>query len=80
MIEEYEKKRRRQVSNMRSILDYGIGVLFSVLGIFLFFRNKFNLDFNELYPPDKVDIILGIVCFLYGVWRIYRGYKKNYFK
>jgi len=80
MIEEYEKKRRRQVSNMRSILDYGVGVMISLFGLFLFFRNKFELDFNEKFPPDYWDKVLGGVFFIYGIWRMYRGYKKNYFK
>ena len=80
MIEEYEKKRRRQVSSMRSILDYGLGTMFCLFGIFLFFRDKFELDFNERYPPDYWDKILGVLFLLYGAWRIYRGYKKNYFK
>lgn len=80
MIEEYENKRRKQVSSMRSILDYGIGIMIMVFGIFMIFRNKFDLAFNEKYPPDYWDKILGGVFIAYGIWRIYRGYKKNYFK
>lgn len=80
MIEEYEKKRRKQVSSMRAILDYGIGVLICIFGIFLIVRDRFDLAFNESYPPDYLDKILGAVFIIYGSWRIYRGYKKNYFK
>lgn len=80
MIEEYEKKKKRQVASMRSLLDYGIGFAIIVAGAFLFFRNQFDLDFNERYPPNSTDKLLGVVCLLYGSWRIYRGYKKNYFK
>ncbi|HEX2848623.1 MAG TPA: hypothetical protein VHN59_18910 [Chitinophagaceae bacterium] len=80
MLEEYEKKRKKQVSSMRSILDYGIGVLIAILGLFLFFRNYFNISFNEQFPPDIWDKVFGGVCIIYGSWRIYRGYKKNYFK
>ena len=53
---------------------------FFIHGFFLFFRNMFDLDFNDRYPPNYVDKIMGTVCLLYGSWRIYRGYKKNYFK
>lgn len=80
MIEEYERKRKRQVSGMRAILDYGIGVLILVAGIFLFFRAELAIDFNSVYPPDVWDRVFGFVCVSYGGWRIYRGYKKNYFK
>lgn len=80
MIEEYEKRKRKQVSQMRALLDYGIGLVIVALGVFLFFRENFDLSFNERYPPDTLDKVFGGLCVLYGGWRIYRGYKKNYFK
>lgn len=80
MMEEYEQKRRKQVATMRSILDYGIGTAIVVAGFFLFFRHRFDLDFNKRFPPNEVDMIMGGICVLYGAWRIYRGYKKNYFR
>ena len=80
MIEEYEAQKRRQVSFMRSLLDYGLGTAIIIAGGFLFFRDRFDLSFNERYPPNYLDRLFGIMCVLYGSWRIYRGYKKNYFK
>jgi hypothetical protein len=79
MFEEYEKKRRKQVSMMKSLLDYGMGFIIFILGLFFFFRNKFKISFNESFPPNDIDKIFGAICILYGAWRIYRGYKKNYF-
>lgn len=80
MVEEYERKRRKQVAGMRSILDYGIGVAIIAFGLFLFCRSFFELEFNETFPPNSLDKIFGGLCVLYGGWRVYRGYKKNYFK
>jgi hypothetical protein len=79
MFEDYEKKKRKQVSLMRSVLDYGMGILILLLGAFFFFRNKMDIAFNEKFPPNEIDKIFGVICLIYGVWRIYRGYKKNYF-
>lgn len=79
-IDEYENKKRKQISLMRSLLDYGIGVMIILAGIFLFFRDKMDIEFNERYVPNTTDKIIGVVCVLYGAWRIYRGYKKNYFR
>jgi cytochrome c biogenesis protein CcdA len=79
MLEEYENKRRKQVSLMRSVLDYGMGLVLVILGLLFFFRDKLNLSINRLRPPDYTDKILGVLCVLYGIWRVYRGYKKNYF-
>ena len=80
MFEEYEKKKRKQVALMRSLLDYGMGIIILVIGVFFFFRDKFNATINERFPPDDIDKIVGVMFVVYGGWRIYRGYKKNYFR
>lgn len=80
MLEEYEKKKKKDISLMRSIRDYGIGVVIILFGAFMFFRNNFDLEINERYKPDATDKVLGAACLLYGAWRLYRGYRKNYFK
>jgi len=79
MLEEYEKKRRKQVSFMRSLMDYAMGIVIIGLGVLLFFHDKFKIGINENLSPNVVKV-LGAVFALYGVWRIYRGYKKNYFQ
>lgn len=78
--EEYERNRNRQVSGMRSVLDYAMGVLIIFIGIFLMLRYKFDIGLNKQFPPDVWDKVYGIIAILYGAWRLYRGYKKNYFK
>jgi hypothetical protein len=80
MLEEYEKNKKKEVSLMRSLLDYGMGIIITIAGIFFLFREKFNLPLNKTYPPDYIDKILGGIFIIYGIWRTYRGYKKNYFK
>jgi hypothetical protein len=80
MIEEYEKQKRKQVTFRRALVDYSIGLMITAMGIFFLLRDKFNLQFNERFPPNDIDKIFGVICLLYGGWRIYRGYKKNYFK
>jgi hypothetical protein len=80
MIEEYEKKRKKQVSSMRAVFDYGIGTMILALGVFFLIRDRFDLAFNQRFKPDVWDKVAGVMFVLYGSWRIYRGYKKNYFK
>ena len=79
MIEEYEKKRRKQVSFMRSMLDYTMGIVIIILGFILIFHQQLKMAINERYSPTIVRV-LGVIFVLYGAWRIYRGYKKNYFQ
>ena len=70
MVEEYEKGKKKRFALMRSLMDYGLGVSTIVLGIYLFLR----------YREDMTLRIFSVACVLYGAWRIYRGYKKNYFQ
>ncbi|MEP7374845.1 MAG: hypothetical protein ABI675_15720 [Chitinophagaceae bacterium] len=80
MIEEYEKQKRKRLALRKSIMDYAIGVLIMLMGFFFLLRQNFKLTFNEDYPPNNMDKVFGVICLLYGGWRIYRGYKKNYFR
>ncbi len=83
MLEEYEKRKRKQVSGMKSLMDYGMGVLILFLGLFFIFRMELGprLQINvTLGKPDSLEKIFGGLSILYGLWRIYRGYKKNYFR
>lgn len=80
MIEEYENQKRKRLALRRSLMDYAIGTLITLAGIFFLVRHMFNIQFNERFPPNDMDKIFGAICLLYGGWRIYRGYKKNYFK
>lgn len=82
MFEEYERKKRQQVSQMKSLMDYGMGLLILFAGLFFLFRGKlgsFPLN-DRLGKPDLLEKIFGVMSVLYGLWRIYRGYKKNYFR
>jgi hypothetical protein len=79
-LDEYEKRKRKQISSMRSLMDYGIGIIIGGAGAFFFLRGYFDIPFNETFPPNAMDKIFGVICFVYGCWRIYRGYKRNYFK
>ena len=80
MLEEYEKKKRKQITTSRSLMNYVMGIFFIGVGVFFLFRGKFDIALNETYPPDYLDKVLAGVFLLYGAWRVYRGYKKNYFQ
>ncbi|MGC4233036.1 MAG: hypothetical protein QM594_08655 [Niabella sp.] len=75
--EEYEQERSRQVSKVRSVLDYAMGAVIVFIGLFLIFRYALNIQLNKIYPPDIFDKIYGSIALLYGLWRLYRAYKKK---
>lgn len=78
-IEEYENQRQKQIVRMRSVTNYIMGVLFLGVGIFFLIYDKIGIDMMGR-KPSYMDIIIGVMFVLYGGWRIYRGYKKNYFR
>lgn len=82
-LEEFEKKnlsqRDKSLIRMRSIMDYGMGVLWFSMGVFMMFIKYFNTGLEARYD-DITMKTFGAICLLYGGFRIYRGYKKNYLK
>jgi len=78
MRDEQESNRIKAHSNRRSIMDFGMGIIYTAVGVFFLFSDKFGIVLD--FPPKPFSYIFGSLCVLYGVFRIYRGYKKNYFK
>jgi hypothetical protein len=79
-LEEFEKqesnRRQKGYAGMRSIMDYGMGLLIAAMGVFFIFSNKISRDFPQFDDPWIKG--LGVVAVIYGIFRIYRGYKKIY--
>ena len=82
-LEEFEKEplseRDKGFIRMRSMMDYGMGILWFGLGVFFAFSRYLNVDLGDQFDPLLIRIFGGI-CILYGGFRIYRGYKKNYLR
>ena len=82
-LEEFEKEvlssREKGYLRMRSIMDYGMGLLWFCMGVFMIFINKFSTDLAAKYDSSAFKVF-GAVCIIYGLFRIYRGFKKKYYK
>jgi hypothetical protein len=77
MITDNSEKRNQRYATMRSIKDYGMGVLYFIIAVFMIFPEVFK---SSLDVAPLIRYMFGGICILYGSWRIYRGYKKEYFK
>lgn len=77
MATDIEDKKIRAYNNRRSIMDYGMGILYSVAGIFIFIYSGRNSAIPFL--SGSISYLFGSLCIIYGGFRIYRGYKKNYY-
>jgi hypothetical protein len=77
MTEDRETDNRsKRYALRRSIMDYGMGVIIFCLGIFFLIAPKLGVVFGI---DDVFRYLFGGLCILYGLFRAYRGYKKNYF-
>lgn len=76
MDNEAPERRKKAYSLRRSILDYGMGLIIAGFGIFLLIAPRLGFAFtiDNFYRYSFAGL-----CLLYGGWRAYRGYKKNYF-
>jgi hypothetical protein len=68
--------RARGYRMRRSIMDYGMGVIIICLGIFFLLSSRLGVTFSI---DDTFRYLFAGLCIAYGGFRIYRGYKKNYF-
>lgn len=78
-LEEFEDKtdpKTKRYILMKSVMDLGMGLIYVAVGIVILFANKIGLN-NEFAEGTLGKIFAGLVM-LYGLWRIYRGIKKDY--
>lgn len=82
-LEEFENDRfsdrDKSIIRMRSISNYVMGILLIAAGCFFLFPIEKTAKFINQYDPTMIKIF-GIICWIYGIFRIYRGYRKNYFR
>lgn len=80
---EFEKEklseREKGFVRMRSITNYGMGVFMVLVGFFFMFPVKLTQNFINQYDASLIKLF-AVICWMYGTFRIYRGYKKNYFR
>lgn len=74
---DYEQKRMKAYTNRRSLMDLGMGIVYSLMGLFFIFKDMMGVMMD--FPEAPFSYIFGALCLLYGGFRIYRGIKKNYF-
>lgn len=77
MANEQQDRRTKGYLTMRSLLDYGMGAIYIMVGLGFIFARKTGLDFL-VFTKDWMGKLLGAIFIIYGAWRFYRGYRKNY--
>ena len=77
MLEDYQNEQRKKMARVPSMVDYVMGGLILLIGFYFLLNDALDIKaFGRASSP--IDKFIGGVFILYGAWRIYRGYKKNY--
>jgi hypothetical protein len=80
-LEEFEDntdpKTKRYIL-MKSVMDFGMGIIYIGVGFIILFAKRIGLD-NDFAESTTGKIFAGLIM-LYGLWRFYRGIKKDYLK
>lgn len=73
---DQSEKRRKGYLLMRSVMDYGMGLIIFGFGIFFLAAPRLGIGFS-IDPFFRYFFV--VMCIVYGGWRMYRGYKKDYY-
>jgi hypothetical protein len=66
---------------MRSVADFTMAALILIIGILMTFGDKLGIPALTELMQSKDPVLrysLGGLCFLYGGFRLYRAFKKDY--
>lgn len=77
MATDYDDKKLKAYRNRRALMDFGMGILYLAAGGFLMLAKRLGRQLDFL--PEPYIYVFGGLLLIYGGFRIYRGYKKNYF-
>ena len=81
VLEDYKEKRRKSAVTARQIYNISFGVIILVVGLVVLFIDKIhNETLTQYFDPSDVLLryMFGGLCLIYGVFRLYRGIKKEF--
>lgn len=75
---DIQPKSSQSRLSLRALIDYIMGGIIGLLGLFFLVRGQFpSLPMNKyLGEPDTTDWAFGGLCIAYSIWRVIRGKRK----
>lgn len=70
----FEQDKARREVGMKTVYNYVMGVLWFAVGLFFLNRERFGLE-GSIDPG--LSNIFGVSCLVYGLFRIWRGYRSR---
>ena len=78
MPQDPQDGRSRNYILMRTLMDIGMGIIYIGVALFILLAPKFGITSSIFDAP--FNYFFAGICIAYGIFRIYRGVKKNYFR
>jgi small neutral amino acid transporter SnatA (MarC family) len=78
MIEDFQEQERKRMTRVKSTVDYTMGILFFVIGVYFLVYDRMGINVFG-WPASQFHLFGGLLV-LYAAWRVYRGYKKDYYR
>jgi hypothetical protein len=75
--EEDKDPKTKRYLLMKSIMDFGMGIIYLGVGIVILLAKKIHLNIE--FAESVAAKFFAALVILYGIFRIYRGIKKDYF-
>ena len=81
MINEYKEKRIKKAVVAKKIYNICLGIFIFAVGLLVLFLKRINNEVLNEYLDFRDPLLqnmFGGLCILYGVFRLYRGIKKEF--
>jgi len=77
MEHDFQEKKRKWYILRRQLMDFGMGSIYLFMAAVMVFPETLHLT-TDIFDKE-FRYLFGGICALYGGWRIFRGFKKDYF-
>ena len=77
MNQQFDYKPKKSFDVLQSVRHFVMAIMFITMGVMMFVADKYQI--KQLLEFDKLfRYIFASICLLYGGFRLYRGFKKDY--
>ncbi len=78
MENDFKVKQKKSYNVMRMSYDFTIAIIILGVGVVMLFAEKFHIDQLSGEDNEFFRYFFGSLCLLYGGFRLYRGFKRDY--
>lgn len=78
MENDFRVKQKKSYNMMRMSYDITIALLLLGMSVVMLFADKLGIEQLTDKDNDLFRYFFGGLCLLYGGFRLYRGFKRNY--